>query len=179
LVTDLQHAGVIGDPLYERNFKSLAWERQWQYALSFSTAAALAPAAGGARWLVLDSVKMGAWVWLNGVYLGAVQDQFLRFTFDVSALLKAPGAGPNLLQITFALSNHSLNDQARHMACSGRWDWAAETSTYTSVGSHTFSKGIVRSVYLVAVGAAAVEQLLASARRTPPCCSARAAWKTP
>ena len=78
LVTDLQRAGVIGDPLYELNFKSLAWERQWTYALSFATAAALAPAAGAARWLVLDSVKMGAWVWLNGVYLGAVRSEALR-----------------------------------------------------------------------------------------------------
>lgn len=156
LVTDLQRAGVVGDPLFELAFKSLVWDRQWQYALSFATEPA---AAGGARWLVLDSVKMGAWVWLNGVYLGAVQDQFLRFTYDVSAVLKAPGAGPNRLTVTFAQSNHSLNDQARWMAASGRWDWAAETSTYNSVGAHTFSKGIVRSVYLVAVGAAAVEHL--------------------
>ena len=159
LVTDLQRAGVIGDLLYERNFKALTWEAEWQYALSFPTAAALAPAAGGARWLVLDSIKMGAWIWFNGVYLGAVQDQFLRWTFDVTALLKAPGAGPNSLAITFALSNHSLNDQARWTACSGAWDWAPYTSTYNSKGAHTFSKGIVRSAYLIAVGAAAVEHL--------------------
>ena len=119
LVTDLQRAGVIGDPLYERNFKALTWEQQWTYKVSFSTASALAPAAGGARWLVLDSVKMGAWVWFNGAFVGAVQDQFLRWTFDVTSLLKAPGAGDNVLTITFALSNHSLNDQARWVACSG------------------------------------------------------------
>ena len=122
LVTDLQRAGRIGDPLYERNFKALDWDREWQYTLSFDTATDLNPAAGGARWLVLDSVKMGAWIWFNGVYLGAVQDQFLRWRFDVTALLKAPTAGPNVLAVTFAPSNHSLNDQARWTACSGAWD---------------------------------------------------------
>ena len=33
------------------------------------------------------------------------------------------------------------------------------TSTYNSAGAHTFTKGIVRSAYVVAVGAAAVEHL--------------------
>jgi beta-mannosidase len=159
LVTDLQRAGKIGDPLYERNFKSLNWEAEWQYSVSFETASALAPASGGARWLVLDSVKMGAWVWFNGAFLGAVNDQFLRWTFDVSGLLKAPGAGENVLAVTFALSNNSLNDQSRWTACSGAWDWSMYTSSFNSLGSHTFTKGIVRSAYVVAVGAAAVEHL--------------------
>ena len=121
LVTDMQRAGVIGDPLYERNFKGLSWEAEWSDAISFPTSGALAPAPSLARWLVLDSVKMGAWVWLNGRFLGAVADQFLRYEFDVSAMLQPTD---NELLVTFPPSNHPLNDEARWIACSGAWDWA-------------------------------------------------------
>ena len=119
LITDLQRAGAIGDPLYELNFKSLAWDATFTYRLAFDASAALL--AAPARWLVLDSVKMGAWVWLNGRFLGAVADQFLRYEFDVSAVLEPTD---NELLVTFPPSNHALNDEARWIACSGAWDWA-------------------------------------------------------
>ena len=76
--------------------------------------------AAPARWLVFDSIKMGAFVWLNGVYLGAAADQFLRYNFDVTAILKATD---NELSVTFPPSNNTINDEARWIACSGAWDW--------------------------------------------------------
>lgn len=156
-MTDLQLANLTGDPLYERNFKGILHDAgDRSLVLDFDADAALL--AASAQWLVFDSVKMGAWVWLNGVYLGAVQDQFLRFRFDVGAVLKPTG---NTLSVTFPPSNDTINDQARWMGCSGAWDWAFYSSSFSSRSSHTFSKGIVRSVYLVGVpaGGAALEHL--------------------
>jgi len=121
LITDLERAGVIGDPLFERNFKSVVWDAtDFTYSTTFSAAAGVL--ASPARWLVLDSVKMGAFVWLNGVFLGAVHDQFLRYVFDVTAVLRP--SGDNSLSLTFPPSNDTLNDEARWIACSGAWDWA-------------------------------------------------------
>ena len=113
IVTDLETSGAIGDPLYERNFKSLLWDATaWTVTREFDAAPSVM--ALPTRWLVLDGVKMGAWVWFNGQFLGTTADQFLRYTFDVSATVKSTG---NMLQLTFPPSNHSLNDEARWMAC--------------------------------------------------------------
>jgi len=154
LITDMQRAGLVGDPLFERNFKSLAWDAPATFRLVFDADAAVL--AQPARWLVLDSVKMGAYVSLNGAFLGAARDQFLRYEFDVSAVLRAAA---NELLVTFPPSSDRINDEARWIACSGAWDWAPYTATYNSAGAHTMSKGIARSVYLAGVGAAAVEHL--------------------
>ena len=73
-------------------------------------------------YLVLDGVKMGAWVYLNGQLLGTVADQFLRYRYDVTHLLLAPrpaASKKNELRLVFPPSNHTLNHEARWMACSG------------------------------------------------------------
>ena len=108
LITDMQRAGLVGDPLFERNFKSLAWDAPATFRLVFDADAAVL--AQPARWLVLDSVKMGAYVSLNGAFLGAARDQFLRYEFDVSAVLRAAA---NELLVTFPPSNDSLNGAAQ------------------------------------------------------------------
>ena len=157
LITDLEHAGAVSDPLYDTNFKSTLWDdTPWTYTLNFTTSPSVW--ATPHRWLVFDSVKMGAHITLNGVYLGAAADQFLRFRFDVSALLLPPPR-TNQLDVTFPPSNDTINAEARWMACSGAWDWAPYSSTYSPTKSHTFTKGIVRSVYVVGVASAALEHL--------------------
>ena len=95
LLTDLQAAGQIGDPLYEKNFlnASLWSAHTWTYRVAFTpdaAVAAAAAAAGGRVLLVFDGIKMGATISLDGVVLGTAADQFLRYTFDVTALL-TPG----------------------------------------------------------------------------------------
>ena len=62
LITDLQLAGLIGDPLYELNWKNATlWDgRVWTYTTSFSLdAASLAGIAAGTSdtLLVFDGVK--------------------------------------------------------------------------------------------------------------------------
>jgi hypothetical protein len=209
LITDLERAGKIGDPLYERNFKSVLWDAtNWTYTTQFETSPHLLDtiSTSGHAYLVLDGnhlqlllvalsvltdpsgifltiarrewragVKMGAWVYLNGNLLcenrnwlgkcadtvqGAVTDQFLRYRFDVTKLLLS-GGGRNELQLIFPPSNHTLNTEARWMACSGAWDWAPYTATYNDQKAHTMSKGIWKSVYLVGVpdGEAALQHL--------------------
>jgi hypothetical protein len=45
LVTDLERAGKIGDPLYERNFKSVLWDAtNWTFSTEFEAAATVAAA---------------------------------------------------------------------------------------------------------------------------------------
>ena len=159
LLTDLQRAGVIGDPLYEKNFDAYddsghvqppLWERSnFTYSNSFTLDTRVrALAAGGEILLVLDGVKMAAEVFLNGVSLGVTANQFLRMTAPVAALLK-DGEGANSLSVVFLPSMDAVNNNARFMACSGGWDWAPYTGTVLSNNneqSRTFSKGIWKSV---------------------------------
>ena len=106
LLTDLQSAELIGDPLYEKNFlnASLWSAHTWTYRTSFTPEAAVAAAAaavGGRVLLVFDGVKMGASIALDGLVLGTAADQFLRHTYDVTTLLtpgetrtRKPSPGP-------------------------------------------------------------------------------------
>ena len=140
LLTDLQRAGAIGDPLYENNFDAYDasgkvqtpfWDRT---NVTYTTAFALdarvrALAAGGEVLLVLDGVKMASEVFLNGASLGVSADQFLRFTAPVASLLRPDGQA-NELQVVFLPSTHEANNGARFMACSGGWDWVRRKSRH-------------------------------------------------
>ena len=116
LLTDLQSAGLIGDPLYELNFKGKLWDlANWTYTLSFTTQ----PLASS--YLVFQGLKHVADVALNGQYLGYAADQFLRYTWDVSGVVRP---GVNTLTVTFPTFSDPRNCEQRWMSCSGGWDWA-------------------------------------------------------
>ena len=167
LVTDLQTAGLIGDPLYELNWKNYSlWEDNvW----TFSTTLALTPAqlAGIASHasdtlLVFDGIKMAASLSLNGVPLGHTTNQFLRYTFSLAAAAAAGTtlAATNTLSVSFDAADQTT--EGRFMACSGGWDWAPYSDTYSQgwgesgpVATRAWTKGIWRSVYTVAVDARA------------------------
>ena len=75
LITDLQRAGVITDPLWERTFLSGAntWgRRSWSYTKLFNVE--LSPYTRSVL-LVLEGVKMGAFVELNGKFPDCESDQ--------------------------------------------------------------------------------------------------------
>ena len=120
LISDLQRAGLVGDPLFEDNFLngSRTWHLpHWDYTKKFQLDGALlqSGAAAGARTvLVLDGVKMGAEISLNGHRLGVATDQFLRYQFllPAAALAEATG-GQHELRVSF---NSSIN-------CGGRVSW--------------------------------------------------------
>lgn len=120
LITDLAQGGVVPkDPLYELNFKGNAWDVcNWTYSTSFALNADVASASSIS--LVLDGVKMVSDVSLNGVALGYTADQFLRYTFDVTAAVKRTGA--NTLTVTFPTGADARNIEQRWASCSGGWD---------------------------------------------------------
>lgn len=97
----------------------------WTYTKSFPSPppppAGTPP--GTATLLVLDGVKMPATVSVNGVPVGHTTNQFLRYTFDVTAALHAPGGPPNALALAFDSADDTT--EGRFMASSGGWDWAA------------------------------------------------------
>eukprot|EP01065_Artemidia_motanka_P025528 TRINITY_DN30520_c0_g1_i1.p1 TRINITY_DN30520_c0_g1~~TRINITY_DN30520_c0_g1_i1.p1 ORF type:complete len:912 (+),score=270.91 TRINITY_DN30520_c0_g1_i1:48-2783(+) len=153
LITDLQKAGQIGDPLFEMNFKnSSIWDdNAWNFTTTFDAAEELAT---GTTVLVFDGVKMGATVSVNGKVLGTVTDQFLRYTFPLPAsLLQAAG---NTVVVAFS---KDIKCEGRWMACTGGWDWAPYTTT-SQEGAATFSKGIWKSVYLAQVETAALSHVV-------------------
>ena len=145
LLTDLQNAGVIPDPLFEDNFLTNAsvWaDSVWTYSKSFTV-------PSGRSWLVFDGIKMGATIRVDGNIIGNATDQFRRLSFDV-----APGR--HTLQVVF---DPRIEVDGRFMACTGGWDWAPYTSTYQRGGggksepqtsqAATFTLGITKSVYVV------------------------------
>ena len=111
LITDLENAAVIGDPLYEMNFKDAVWDHgNWTYTKTFDAPAALM--AASSRWLVFEGNKMVSEIYLNGQFLGFTADQFLRYTFDATASLKASG---NTLSVVFTQFNDGRNSEERWM----------------------------------------------------------------
>eukprot|EP00730_Choanoeca_flexa_P008569 TRINITY_DN12506_c0_g2_i18.p1 TRINITY_DN12506_c0_g2~~TRINITY_DN12506_c0_g2_i18.p1 ORF type:complete len:975 (+),score=156.28 TRINITY_DN12506_c0_g2_i18:81-2927(+) len=146
LLTDLERSRLIGDPLYELNFKnhSLWTDHAWTYSTTFASTA-----TSESTLLVFDGIKMGANITLNGHFVGLAVDQFLRYQYDVTKMLLA---GTNELSVTF---DFDVQVDGRFMACTGGWDWAPYSDTSQS-GARTFSQGIWKSVYLIQVSTAAI-----------------------
>jgi hypothetical protein len=157
LLTDLQKAGLIGDPLYELNFKNASiWnDYTWTYTTSFSITEEQLNNGAAEQVLVFDGIKMGARISVNGKLVGTAADQFLRYEFPLSSagLLRA---GANTLSVAF---DPAIDVGGRFMSCTGGWDWAPYTNTFQG-SAHTFSKGIWKSVYVVTVQSAAVTHVV-------------------
>lgn len=159
LVTDLQRAGIIGDPLFGVNFKNASkWAgARWEYTKSFPH-----PFAGTSEasevLLVFDGIKMGATISLNGQFLGNATNQFVRYTFPVGSLLK--DGADNVLSVVF---HHEIRTEGRYMQCSGGVDWGPYSDMRDPDGHPIFTKGIWKSVALVAVprtGGVAIQYLV-------------------
>jgi hypothetical protein len=167
LVTDLQRAGEVGDPLLDTNFRSFGsppydaakWNGQkWVFSKTFvfPNTSASAPDAGTATrevLLVLDGVKMGATIALDGTILGNTTNQHRRYQFPVGHLLslsRADGQSSqsHTLSITF---DWSIANGGRFMACSGGWDWAPYSRMRDIEGNPFFTRGVWKSLYLVSI----------------------------
>ena len=148
IITDLQSADIIGEPFYELNWRDNAsmWNlsaTRWTYEF---------PALPAGNLLVLESVKMGARVAVNGVELLNATNQFVRYLVP----LPASSTG-SPLTVTFDASLLIAN---RYTPCSGYWDWQAMSGLYrdeeaASWGrAATFSAGLVKGVYVLPVAPA-------------------------
>ena len=124
IISDLHAAGVIPHPYLEATWKnSTAWAgSHWEYSTSFR-----APAlpANSSAVLVFDGIKMGSTIALNGVSLGVATDQFVRYRYDVTRLLRL-SPRRNTLQLAF---DNSIGTAGRFMTCSGQADWAPYSNT--------------------------------------------------
>ena len=93
IITDLQRAGKIGDPLYELNWKDpknvRLWNQSWTFERTLPAQLSEHASAGGETLLVFDGIKMGATVKLNGKVLGVATDQFVKYNFSISEHLLA------------------------------------------------------------------------------------------
>jgi hypothetical protein len=157
IVTDLQRARAIPDPLADNNFLNAAdaalfGADGWEYRANFSSALAAGGWPAHVR-LVFDSVKHGAAAWLNGHKLGEMRSQFRRYSFSVGHLLQEA----NSLAVVF---NNSMNVHGRFFGSAGGQAYT-RTLEHSPVnasgrcaggdggcGGHTFARGIVKSVYL-------------------------------
>jgi len=157
MITDLQNAGLVGDPLYEINFKNATlWDSlSWTYTTSFDlTESQVSQSSTMATLLVFDGIKMGANIKVNGVQIGSAADQFLRYVFPLNAsTLQTTG---NKLEVEF---ENQIDCGGRWMSCTGGWDWAPYSTT-SQGGAKTFSKGIWKSVYVATVSTVALTHIV-------------------
>lgn len=88
--TALLAVGRIADPFYGQNESACAWvqEREWWYRLRF-VAPPQPPQADERLLLVFHGLDTFAAVYLNGKELGATDNMFRAFTFDVTHALRA------------------------------------------------------------------------------------------
>jgi beta-mannosidase len=144
LISDLQRANMIHDPLFNLTFQEKVWDASlWTYA---------SPPFDVDRidvlqevYLVFDGLKMAADVAVNNHHVGIYSDQFLRHVIPVKKHLQSTS---NVVTVVFRMSNDSMNNETRWMGCSGGWDWAPYSTTNFIDGTRTFSKGIIKSVYV-------------------------------
>ena len=164
LISDLQRANVIQDPLFNLTFQEKVWDSsQWTYT---------SPPFDTTRidlmqevYLVFDGIKMAADVAVNNHHVGTYSDQFLRHVIPVKQHLAATN---NFITVVFRRSNDAMNNETRWMGCSGGWDWAPYSATSFIDGTRTFSKGIIKSVYLVPVQTAALASVVPQMFYTGP-----------
>ena len=141
LITDLQQARIVQDPLYELgwldNNTGLAppWNTHiWTYSTHFT--------APPDSLLVFEGIKMCAQILINGKQAIFATDQFLRYTLPVS--------GDVELEVVF---DPNKDVGGRYMASSGGWDFEPYTNTREGNISarnfsvpRTLSRGIWKSV---------------------------------
>ena len=125
LVSDLQRAGLIRDPLYELNFlnSSLWHDYTWVYSTTFLLQQSAE--RNGHLLLVFDGIKMGAHVRVNGHLMGTVYNQFRRYEFDLNNTVLLDGAAQTL-EVEFDGSISMVGN--RFSACTGGWVSTAQSS---------------------------------------------------
>lgn len=96
--TDLMEAGLIGDPFYGRNEKSLQWigEKDWEYRKIFRIEDKERLVSN--VYMVLEGVDTYAEISINGLPAGTSDNMFRTWGFDVRDLLKE---GDNEILIRF------------------------------------------------------------------------------
>ena len=168
VISDLQRAGIVGDPYNDTTWSQPEFVRAWNdgvwvYSKKFTIPAGGVGGTNDRVLLVLDGVRMGAMVFINGKFLGNTPNAFRRYVFDLGVgtdIFPAGNTGRvNELQIHLG--------EALQINCDGRYthsdqiDWAPTMPTTDPLSPQqksgekkwgprkTFGFGIWKSVYLV------------------------------
>lgn len=114
--------------------------------------------------LVVEGIKMGASVSINGIPSGNVTDQFLRYIFPLSqSMLRSNLTNLNSLSIAF---DPEIDTHGRFMACSGGWDWApySMAAEKSCSSRRVLSFGIFKPIYVVEMNDVAVVNVVPKIR---------------
>ena len=170
---DLLAAGKIEDPYYRDNEARLMWigETDWVYRRTFDAPAELLNE--GRIYLRCDGLDTLSTITLNGVNIGATNNQFRIWEFDVKSALRA---GENVIEICFASTipyiqaeqqkrylnltglgadplhgQHRINgsNHIRKSQCNYGWDW----------GPMCVTAGIWRQIGLIAFSAGRITEM--------------------
>ncbi|MDR1093898.1 MAG: hypothetical protein LBL66_07095 [Clostridiales bacterium] len=159
---DLYRAGKVADPHFGLNHKSLAWiaERDYEYTAVMTVSGAALSYEN--LYLTLDGVDLFSEVYVNGRLAGKTENMFLKYRFDIKALLKT---GENELKIKMlstvnAAKRYDCGDYfacfntprifLRKAQCHFGWDWAP---------SDMPGYGLWQGVYLECAGARRIEDV--------------------
>ena len=88
VLTDLLRLNLIPDPFYSDNELKLQWigESDWRYTTIFNSPKEFEK--DKAIYLVFEGIDTAASIILNGKELGTVNNMFLKYEYEISALLK-------------------------------------------------------------------------------------------
>ena len=117
--TDLLALGKIPDPFVADNEHSVMWvaENDWEYQRSFTVSAEVL--AEENIKLICDGLDTIADVYLNGIYLGHVENMFRRWEWDVKNILRE---GSNELLIVFGSPVRFITAKQAQLALQGGGD---------------------------------------------------------
>ena len=163
VITDLQRAGILGDPYYNTNWAEPrfveAWNSgTWRYSKKFKTPPAAVHdigSGGGGVLLVLDGIRMGSMIFVNGVLLGNTSNAYRRYTFTLDSSALRHGDDGNELAIHFG-ADLGISADGRYTHAQ-QIDWAPVQPTTDKQSAQrppwgpraTFGFAIWKSVYLV------------------------------
>jgi hypothetical protein len=132
------------------------WTRTWIYSTNFDIPVeSLDHRSNPLTWkVVLEGIKMGAEIFVDGVLVGIVHDQFLRYEFRLAEDTLNRGGplnrGGRRHELTVSFSP-SIHVDGRFTACSGGWDWAPYGREQDAQGIQMFTLGIVKPVYVIGI----------------------------
>lgn len=114
--TDLLALGLIPDPFFGDHEKSVAWvaKKDWQYQREFEISPQMINNAG--MFLVCDGLDTLATVAINGKTIGAADNMYRQYRWDVKESLKV---GKNHISITFHSAVNYISEKQANLPLAG------------------------------------------------------------
>lgn len=149
ITDDLYRAGQIADPYYGMNHNELGWisRQDFTYTCHFGVEASIL--SQEEVLLHLNGVNLFAEIYLNGKILGKTENMFLKYTYEVKALLRE---NDNILQVKLRSTAMEMERMdcagyfgifstprifLRTMQCGFSWDWVPNIPCYGISGEVT------------------------------------------